>query len=308
LRTRKKIKRAGEVVLVDSILWFARILPRDVGLRVFGALGGLAGMVLRKDRRRAVANLEIAFPEMPRKIRDAMVGAMFKALGRNAYEFLTLEGSSGERISGLVEKVEGAEHLDAARRSGRGLIAITGHIGCWELLAAYFANNGYDVNVIGRELWDRRINERVVRIRRSVGYRTIDRDSGGKEMMRILRNGGIVAVLIDQHTRVAGVYVPFFERPAHTPVGVAKLALATGAVILPMAIHMTRKGRHVIRIMPAVEVEDGGGDRETLAEEITARCSLAIEDLIRHDPKQWVWFHRRWRGSGKGEGDYAAIN
>ena len=310
MRTRKKIKRAAEVVLADAVLWTARTLPRRAGYRLFSSLGSAAGYLLRKDRERAVDNLEIAFPDMPRKVREAMARAMFKSVALNAYEFLALGGSGRDRIAGMVERVEGREHLDAVTASGRGLIAITGHIGCWELLAAYWANTGFEVNVIGRELWEKRINDRVVKLRASAGYRTIDRDTGGKELLRILKNGGAIAALIDQHTRVSGVYVPFFSKPAHTPIGVAKMALATGAEILPMAIYMTSPGRHVIRILPPVEIDRDAADKDNEAREVTARSSRAIEELIRFDPKQWVWFHRRWREPGpeSAEVGYATVS
>jgi KDO2-lipid IV(A) lauroyltransferase len=301
---RKKIKRNLEVVAAKGLKGIACSLPRSTGLHVFSALGGVAGHLLRQDRRRAIDNLGIAFPDMPPSFRRAMTGAMFKSLGRNAYEFLTLEGSTRARLRDIVERVEGLEHMDAARARNQGVIGITGHIGCWELLAAYFTTEGYPVNVVGRQLWESRLDRELVKMRTSVGYRTIDRDRGAREMLRVLRENRILAVLIDQHTRVSGVYVPFFNRPAHTPTGVAKLALATGATILPMAIYMTRPGRHLIRILPAIEYA-AGSESEADIEKVTERCSRAIEELIRFDPKQWVWFHRRWRDGGETKASYA---
>ncbi|MFQ5510705.1 MAG: lysophospholipid acyltransferase family protein [Candidatus Krumholzibacteriia bacterium] len=284
-----------EVALTRGLIRFARSLPREAGFRIFSTIGAAAGLVLRRDRQRAVDNLEIAFPGMTLTVRQAMTRAMFKTLGRNAFEFLNLKGSTRERLATLVERVEGREHLEKALNTDGGVIAVTGHIGCWELMGGYFATQGFEVNVVGRELWEPRLNRELVRIRESVGLRTIDRDGGGKQILRILRAGGIVAILIDQHTRVSGVYVPFFSRPAHTPVAVAKLALKTGATILPIAIYMTERGKHVIRILPAIEDPPRGENADRKAEIITEHCSRAVEDLIRYDPKQWVWFHRRWR-------------
>jgi KDO2-lipid IV(A) lauroyltransferase len=304
---RKKMKRNLEVAAAKGLKGIARSLPRSAGLRVFSALGGVAGHLLREDRRRAMDNLGIAFPDMPQSFRRAMTSAMFKSLGRNAYEFLTLEGSTRSRLHDIVDRVEGREHFDTACARNRGVIVITGHIGCWELLAAYFTTEGYPVNVVARELWESRLDRELVKVRSSVGYRTIDRDRGGREMLRVLRENRILAVLIDQHTRVSGVYVPFFNRPAHTPTGVARLAQATGAPIVPMAIYMTRPGRHLIRILPAIECASGS-DGQPEIEGITERCSRAIEDLIRFDPKQWVWFHRRWRDGAGAEVSYAKGN
>ncbi len=294
MKKTKKFKRNLEVLAFSGLTCAARGLPRGVGLRVFSAMGSAASRLFPRDRDRALENLRFAFPEMPEPIRNAMASAVFKTLGKNFFEFLNLEGSSDERLSNLVERVEGQPYLDEAMGVGKGLIAVTGHIGCFELLAGYFARRGYRLNVVGRELWEKRLNERLLRIRESMGYRTIDRDSGGKEILRALRERQVVAVLIDQHTRVSGIYVPFFNRPAHTPVGVAKLALATGAPILPMAIYMRRGGRHEIRILPQIGVPEGG-DKDGQIAELTRRCSLAVEELVRYDPTQWVWFHNRWR-------------
>ncbi|MEJ2720808.1 MAG: lysophospholipid acyltransferase family protein, partial [bacterium] len=285
----------------------ARALPRGMGFRVFSAMGVTASRLFKKDRARAIENLALAFPDAPEPIRASLASAMFKSLGKNFYEFLNLEGSTKERVTELVERVDGMEHLDAALAKDAGLIVITGHIGCWELMAAYFAQIGYPLCVVGRELWEKRLNEKLIRIRESMGYRTIDRDSGGKEILRILRGRKIVAVLIDQHTKVSGIYVPFFNRPAYTPTGVAKLAIKTGAPILPMAIYMRDNGRHEVRILPAIESASDPGDPEKQVEKLTRQCSHAIETLVRFDPKQWVWFHNRWRYDEKGVG-YAVVN
>lgn len=282
---------------------FARSIPRGAGLKFFSAVGMTASRIFRQDRDRAVANLALAFPESPASVRLALASATFKTLGKNFYEFLNLEGSSRERLSGLVEKVEGRENLDEALKIGKGIIVITGHIGCFELLAGYFAHEGYPLNVIGREIWEKRLNEKLVNIRASMGYTTIDRDTGGKEALRVLRDGEALAVLIDQHTRVSGIYVPFFNRPAHTPTGVARLAVQTGAPVVPMAIYMRHNGRHEIRILPRIEPPEKTLDKNQKIEELTRRCSLAIEQLIRYDPKQWVWFHDRWREKERVEGE-----
>jgi KDO2-lipid IV(A) lauroyltransferase len=312
VKKTKKIKRNLEVCVFSGLTHFARRLPRGVGFRVFSAMGATASRLFKKDRERAIRNLALAFPEAPEPIRDSLASAMFKSLGKNFYEFLNLEGSSKKRVTELVERVEGMEHLEAALSRDAGLIVVTGHIGCWELLAAYYSQLGYPLSVVGRELWEKRLNERLIKIRESMGYRTIDRDSGGKEILRLLRDRKIVAVLIDQHTRVSGIYVPFFNRPAHTPIGVAKLAIKTGAPILPMAIYMLESGRHEIRILSAIDplaaTVDASTDSEKQVENLTRECSHAIETLVRHDPKQWVWFHNRWRFGEEKEAGHVVVN
>lgn len=284
---------------------FARTLPRRAGHRLFAGLGGLAGRILARDRRRAADNLAIAFPTAPLLVREAMVSAMYRNLGRNAYEFLRLEGMSGEDIAHRVDTVIGLEHLQRAYALGRGLLGVTGHIGCWELLPAYFASQGYPVTVIGRRMKDQRLDERLTEIRRSLGVESIDRDAGPRQLLEVLRSGRMMGVLIDQHTRVSGVYVPFFGRPAFTPTGVAKLAIMTGAPIVPLAVFLAPSGRHTIHVLPALPVPDAVSSREEAVRALTERCSLAVEELIRIDPKQWVWFHHRWRAPEEAGQGYA---
>jgi len=309
-RTRKKLKRAMEVATVNALIGIARATPRRVGLATFAATGVLAARCFPRDRRRALDNLGLAFPEAPEPIREALASATFKALGRNIYEFLRLDGASKERVVALVERVEGLEHLSEAFRRGKGVVVITGHIGCWELVPAYFAATGYPVTVVGRRMRVERLNRRLVDIRSRLGVKTLDRDDNPRPMVEILRRGDSIGVLIDQHTNVAGVWVPFFGRPAHTPTAVAKLALSTGAAIVPMAVLMNARGRHVIHVQPAIDLaRTGGADREAAVRAITAACSLAVERLIRIDPKQWVWFHQRWRepkSEARAEVAYAA--
>lgn len=295
MRTRKKLKRKGEYWLIRSIGGLARGLPRSLGQRVFAGLGALAGEVLSRDRRRAVENMAIAFPEVPSMIREAMVRAMFKNLGRNVFEFLKLEGSSSEERMERVEKVEGFDHFQRAYGLGRGVVVITGHIGCWELLPAYFSARGYPLAVVGRRMRVERLDERLSSIRSSVGVTTLDRDASPRTMVETLRRGSLLGVLIDQHTRVPGIYVPFFGRPALTPTAVAKLSVMTGAPILPMGIFLKARGKHVIHVLPPVAPPEAATTREEAIHTLTERCSRAVEDLIRIDPKQWVWFHDRWR-------------
>jgi Kdo2-lipid IVA lauroyltransferase/acyltransferase len=299
-----------EVAAVNALIGIARATPRRVGLATFAATGAIAARCFPRDCRRTVDNLGLAFPEAPAPIRQALALATFKALGRNIYEFLRLDGASKERVVSLVERVEGLEHLTEAFRRGKGVVVVTGHIGCWELVPAYFAATGHTVTVVGRRMRVEGLNRRLVEIRRRLGVQTLDRDDNPRPMIDILRRGDSIGVLIDQHTSVAGVWVPFFGRPAYTPTAVAKLALSTGAAIVPMAIFMNARGRHVIHVQPAIDMAGlGGAEREATVRAITAACSLALERLIRIDPKQWVWFHERWREpkpDGRAEVAYAA--
>lgn len=300
MRAPKYFKRKCEYLLIITIARLSGLLPRKVGHAVFASLGNAVGRISRRDRERAVDNLAIAFPGTDRMFREAIVAAMYKTIGRNVYDFLQLKGASPAALASMVESVTGMEHYLRAASAGKGVIVITGHIGCWELMPAYFVSLGHKVTVVARRMKVSKLNDELVKIRASVGVKTVDRDSSPREMIRPLRRGEILGVLIDQHTSVSGAYVRFFNRPAFTPTGVAKLACLTGAPIVPMADFLKANGRHVIRVLPPIYPPATVTDRRATVENLTAECSLAVEELIRLDPKQWVWFHHRWRNPGGG--------
>jgi KDO2-lipid IV(A) lauroyltransferase len=297
VRDRKFFKRKCELWLIKAIAGLARMLPRRAGHRLFSGLGGVVGRLFRKDRERAIANLAIAFPQSPAMVRRAMAAAMFKNLGRNVYDFLNLKGASREKLASLVAEVRGMEWFQQAAAVGKGVIVITGHIGCWELMPPYFVSLGHAATVVGRKMKIQELNDELVAMRASLGVTTLDRDTSPREMIRPLERGEILGVLIDQHTSVGGTYVPFFGKPAFTPTGVAKLACLTGSPIVPMADFLGHDGKHTIHVLPPIEPPrpERKSDKSAVVESLTAECSLAVEQLIRIDPKQWVWFHHRWR-------------
>jgi KDO2-lipid IV(A) lauroyltransferase len=270
-----------------------RVLPRRAGLSFFAFLGSLAFELYRTDRARAIRNLARAFPDCDPMIVTAMARGSFTALGRNAYEALRLTYISKPKIAELCT-VEGEEHLAQACRAGRGVIALTGHIGCWELLALFFATKGYKVNVVYRDQRDKRLDEMIVGMRRRHGIPSIPRGASAVSAFRVLKRGEILAMLIDQNIDVDGTYVPFFGIPAHTPRGAAAFALRSGAPIVPLAIHMQPGGRHHITVLPALEPPPEELSEDDRIDDYTRRCSDAVESLIRISPQQWVWFHDRW--------------
>jgi KDO2-lipid IV(A) lauroyltransferase len=286
----------------------ARFMPRNAGMRVFSAMGALLHACFRRQTDKAMDNLTIAFPQTPAMLRRGIARAMYKEMGKNCYEFINLKNATKERIVGLVDRIDGLEQFDGAYRRGRGVISVTGHLGCWELMAAHMRSLGYPVSVVARRLWIRKLDRIVVGIRESYGVNTIERDAGPRLMVDVLKRGEVLGMLVDQKTTAGGMPVPFFDRPAPTPVGAAKLACMTGAMIVPMAIYMNRNGKHKIRILKPLDPEALAGSKNERIERLTLACSRAVETLIRFDPKQWIWFHDRWSSDATTEIDYAAIH
>ncbi len=265
-----------------------------MAFRFFEKLGA-AGFVLARDvREKMIRHLTIAFGDQksPEEIR-ALARQSLVSLARNAVDAVRLPIYTWPDLQKFV-RVEGIENLNRPLQAGRGVILVTGHIGSWEVLAATIAMQGYPLYVVGARLYDPRLNRLLLKMRASGRYRNIPRGGSTKKLLRILKEGKVLGILIDQDTRVAGAFVPFFGMDAYTPVGAAILALKTGAALVPVYIHSDSRHRHTIHILPEV-VPQNTGDTRRDAVATTAKLTTILESFIRKVPTQWVWMHERWK-------------
>jgi KDO2-lipid IV(A) lauroyltransferase len=267
------------------------LLPVPACLAVGRALGRAAHALLGTPRRLAVAHVGMAFPELDLAARRRLVRGTFVHAGMSFTELALFPKLL--RRPGYVH-VEGADALDAALARGRGAIAVTGHCGHWELLAAWTARLGYPLTVVVRRVNDLRFDALIVDFRTGAGIEVLVRDDPRflSTVGAALRRNRIVAMLIDQDIKGAGVFVPFFGRPAHTPPGAALLALRARVPVVTAFIERRLEGGHVIRYAP-VPADDCRGRAGVRT--LTARLTAAIEAQIRRAPAEWVWWHQRWR-------------
>jgi KDO2-lipid IV(A) lauroyltransferase len=243
---------------------------------------------------RARGNLARAFPDCgPREVED-LVKATAAAAGDNLFHAL----AAGRLLDRATFTEKGPSGLSLARtvadlqKHGQGVFFLTGHIGSWELLGAYAARQ-FDREGLGRlgvvtgTLRNPPIDRLVQERRRKLGLVPLPRDEGLRPVLKHLDQEGLVAFLLDQNTRTRNLDVPFFGRPAPTPVAMAQLALKRGLPVLPLAMIPEGGGFTIHWLAPLVPREDE-------LEEFLARCNAALEELIRRNPAQWVWFHERW--------------
>ena len=162
-------------------------------------------------------------------------------------------------------------------------------------MACYMAAQGYPFRVVAREIYDERLNRLLLGFRREAAVRVILRDSpaAARQMLKALKNGEVIGMLIDQDTQVKGVMADFFGRKANTPAGAAILARRRSIPVLAGFIHRVSDRSHRIVIHPPIEItETDDVDRDIVAN--TERFNRVLEQEIREDPEGWVWMHRRW--------------
>jgi len=272
----------------------SRAIPYRTGQTIGRALGSLAFHVARRDRRKAMDNMSVAFPEWDQAKRRAVARSMFRHLGTSLFEIVWLS-KRDEKVRTATTTFEGIDRVLELVRSGRSIVVFTGHCGNWEWLAYGVGKLG-PVTVLQRERSEAGLDEFITSIRAGAGIETIDRGSTatGRELIRAMRKPGFVAFLIEQSIRVESVKVPFFGHPALTPIGPATLAIRTGAIAVAAFIERRADGTHLIRFLEPIETTRGDDPIE-----LTARITREIEDQIRRVPEQWVWMHDRWRDRPK---------
>lgn len=287
-RTKRLLFFAG----IRTLQGAARVLPRGIALRAFGSAGALVHRLDQPAARRARHHLQIAFGDsLGADRRERIVRDMFRFTGRNVVDLLRRPRSDG--YPDLV-RIEGQEHLDSALARGRGVVALSAHLGNWEVLGAALAGRGYPIHVVAREVFDSRSNRMLNVWRTRTGVVVHRRQSGLFPAIRALREGAIVGTLADQDTGGPDFFVEFFGRPAKTPLAPFVFALRTGAALVPMWIRMDDHGRHVVTIRPEIQ-RSGATDEEQALRASASAWHRVLEEAIREVPEQWVWHHRRWK-------------
>ena len=286
----KTIRRQFKYLLVRLLLKTFLVLPRSFCLWLARSLAPVAWHLLPRERAKVLFNLRMIFPE--HKDHKALGLEIYRNLALNAVDTVKVSGLPLEELDRLVV-LHGLEYFDQAYKSGKGLVAITGHIGCWELMPVWFSRHGYKISVIGKRMYDPRMDNIVLNMRSGQGIQVIDRDTGAKEALKALHSGHALGILIDQDTRVSSVNAEFFGHQAKTPTGAAALAARAGSAVIPMAIQRDKDGIHHLYVRPPLP-QSQLTDKEARLKEDVQRQTSALEELIRQDVTQWVWMHLRW--------------
>lgn len=271
------------------------ILPRRAGYMLATGIGASTYWILAKERAKSIQHLKAAFGEERSEAEFHKIGqGVFVNLAKSAIDVLLFPKLTRKRIERLVRLEGGTEKLDKVLARGKGVIALTGHIGNWELLASYFRFIGYPGQLVGRRIYYEPFDRLLVSLRKSALVSTIYRDESPRKVLAELRENHIVGMSADQDIdSLEGVFVSFFGTETWTPTGPAKVALASGAAIVPaFVIHEGDDYRLFIED-PILPIESDS--REEAIRLMTQAWSQVIERYICRYPDQWVWMHNRWK-------------
>ncbi|MBR5167282.1 MAG: lysophospholipid acyltransferase family protein [Salinivirgaceae bacterium] len=282
--------------LLHSIFVLGQFMPRRPLLWWHGVLAKIVYRMLKKTRRIVEQNLAIAFGPEKRKGEYHCIGQqMFVSLGKTFTDYaLFWKMKTREQFSRYF-RFEGEENLKAAYEKGKGVLCLVTHTSGWEFSAFMPPVLGYKSMGVSSRIKNPALNKLMIGLRESRGMANITRDHCYDTLVERLKKGECLIIMIDQDSKnIRGEFLKFFGKEAYTPIGCARLAMDTGAAVVPMYTYRNDDDTYVFKMLPEIPFERKETDLETIRYN-TQKHNDAIEQIIREHPEQWVWMHERWK-------------
>lgn len=288
-----------EYYAIKTILLFTKLFPNSC---VYAFCKTLAKLFFNYGKRRSLLtlkNLRLAFPQKSDEEILLLARETYESLSLTLAEILLMLNDK-IAIEDLIENAE--EAIDKIKKytndPQRSTIILTGHFSNWELAAHFLAKNGFPMFAIGRKGNNALIEKNLTTpFREKYGNQNIHKSEAATGMIKCLKNGGRLGLLMDQKSGGANsIKIKFFDHEADTINSVAVLKLKYNPVVLPIFAARQKNGKYKILVNEPVEyIAHEEINKKIKIEKITQRYNDIIEEVIRNYPEQWFWMHDRWR-------------
>lgn len=298
-----KRNRLVQQILFYPILVFFNItsrLPLSLTRRSATMLATLAYYLVPRIKKVGMANLDIVYGEtLTFEEKNKILRESVKNLALVALEFACVP-SIKNNLDKMNISVKGFENVNP----DAGSVLMSAHLGNWEWLLPVGVHIGLHPVIVVRQFDDRRMDAIVDVIRRKSGIKTVPKDAALGPLLRRLQEGWQAGLLADQNPREDAVPVTFFGQSTWATIGPALIAMRAQVPIHPVSMVRNADFGYTAEFFPALELQYSG---DTLADlQInTQRCQDALEKIIRRNPEQWLWFHRRWKKRERLEQEWA---
>lgn len=297
------------IVLVYIISWFMTLIGYKKTLAFGEKLGDSLYFIDGRMKAKVFHNLKLAFGDkMPQKDMEEISRNVLRNLCKNWIELFFIAGQTKNAALDKIT-IEGLGNLDRVLSQGKGVIAISAHLGNYPLIGTKLVKQGYNFMMVVRDLKTKSGSAIYRKARELIelpSITTTPEKQFFKDSLKVLKGNGILCLISDENKRHGGIFVDFFGHPASTAPGPASLALRTGAPVVPIFIIRDEDNSQKIIIEDAIEWKKTGDSNRDSAE-ITAKFTKVIENYIRMDPSQWLWTNWRWRTQPWGQSGKAKI-
>jgi KDO2-lipid IV(A) lauroyltransferase len=281
-------------ILFNTLFKFLGIFSKKRAARISNFLGKILFNVAKKHREIALDNLTYAFGhEKQSEEIEKIAQQVFINLVQIVFEIAWSLQLDKKHLSRQF-KIDGFHHIKKAHEKGKGVLALTAHIGNWELLSVLAGMIDLPMSVAVRPLDFKPLDHYVQKLRSRFGGKIIPKQRSFRKIFRCLARREFVYLLMDQNVDwYEGVFVDFMGHRACTNKGLALLALKTGAPVVPVFMVREKSGFRVEFGPEIITVHTG--DRQKDIEINTQEYNRVIENVIRRYPDQWFWVHQRWK-------------
>ncbi|MFC1729106.1 lysophospholipid acyltransferase family protein [candidate division KSB1 bacterium] len=283
-------------------LWFKafsiilRIMPFAAAMRFGAFIGRLVYYLLPFRKEVALLNIRTAFPEKPDREVVQILKDTYRNFAMTFFEYLTLYRLSPERILSMVE-IDQRDLLFQIMGKEKGVVAITGHFGSFELMGVAVSALGIPMDVVVKPMKNPRIEKFLDDVRSKNNLGVVKTTDGFPAVVESIEARKMIALVADQDAGERGTRVKFFNIDSSTPVGPAILALRTGAPMIAGYIVRIAPARYKVHFH-SVSDEELPENFDEKVREITQRYTTLLESYIERYPDHYLWFHKRWKSSG----------
>ena len=292
----KNLRKALEAPFTKLGLAVIPQFPRCVVLALSRFLGHAVFLLSTRDRRLGMANLDLAFGDTKTVAEKRRI--LCQSIQNFSLVMLDLAWFSKDSAIRMEKWFKAAPSMQAIMDNPVSRVAVTGHFGNWELIGRYSAVKSLPLMSVALPLKNPEVEVLLQRTRQTTGQRIIPREGAVRKLVRFLKEGGTVAVLLDQNTKLeeGGLFVEFFGKPVAVSAAAGILASMTSSEIA-FGYALPRSDGTYLGEVPHVisHAEIAGMDRASMSLEITRRLTRYYEEAIRARPECWLWSYKRWR-------------
>jgi KDO2-lipid IV(A) lauroyltransferase len=287
-RRRRTFARAITSRLLMATISLLGILPLWGARWVARRMGRLAWFIIPRAKSVGMCNLDLAYgDQFTYAQKKAIILESLENMAIVAVEFPHTPRLHGGFLEKTVE-VRGVEHLRGGPR-----ILVGAHIGNWEWLAPIVGGLGFKIAEIVRPLEHRALDAYIENTRRTNGVETIPKHEAQQRVLELLKSGSHVGILLDQNPRQNAVPVNFFGHRTWSTIAPVLFAVRAGVPVHPLSITRKPDDTYCFEVFPEVLIIRRGKLSDDILEN-TQRCQTAVEDIVRRNPGQWLWLHKRW--------------